>query len=96
MRSREKTPKTILNNVSGSARSGEILTIMGSSGAGKSTLLNVLAKRNLKRIVVNGSIKFDGDNFEGKVLRPTYIIIFFTYIICCKELIRVRFSEFMV
>ena len=66
VRSREKTPKTILNNVSGSARSGEILTIMGSSGAGKSTLLNVLAKRNLKRIAVNGSIKFDGDNFEGK------------------------------
>ena len=65
VKSREKKSRTILNNVVGSAKSGEILTIMGASGAGKSTLLNVLAKRNLKRISVTGEITFDGQSFEG-------------------------------
>ena len=66
VKSRDKSKKIILSNVSGSAKSGEMLTIMGSSGAGKSTLLNVLAKRNLKRIEVDGVIKFDGAHFEDK------------------------------
>lgn len=48
-----------MNNVSGYAKSGECLAIIGGSGAGKSSLLNILAD------------KFERDNsykFEGRVL----------------------------
>jgi len=35
----------IIKGISGYAKSGECLAIMGSSGAGKSTLLNILSDR---------------------------------------------------
>ena len=65
VKSRLKSKKIILDNVSGWARSGEVLAIMGSSGAGKSTLMNVLAKRNLKRVKIDGKIAFNGSEYEG-------------------------------
>ena len=37
--------KHILSNISGSAKSGELLAIMGPTGCGKTSLLNVLAAR---------------------------------------------------
>ena len=37
--------KTVLDDVHGCARSGEILALMGASGSGKTSLLNVLAGR---------------------------------------------------
>eukprot|EP01104_Vermistella_antarctica_P018239 TRINITY_DN6684_c0_g1_i1.p1 TRINITY_DN6684_c0_g1~~TRINITY_DN6684_c0_g1_i1.p1 ORF type:complete len:692 (+),score=176.21 TRINITY_DN6684_c0_g1_i1:91-2166(+) len=48
--------KRILRNVSGVAKPGELLAIIGSSGAGKSTLLDILAGRK------------NTGNIEGKVL----------------------------
>lgn len=39
---------TILNNVCGSIRSGQLTAIMGASGAGKTSLLNCLSRRKIK------------------------------------------------
>ncbi|KAJ3038907.1 hypothetical protein HDV00_012829 [Rhizophlyctis rosea] len=52
-------PRAILDDVSGTVASGELLAIMGSSGAGKSSLLNVLAGR-FSVGTVTGEIKLDG------------------------------------
>lgn len=41
----QNKPKNILNNISGSIRSGQTLAILGSSGAGKTTFLNYLSRR---------------------------------------------------
>ena len=56
-----KDGQTLLDNISGIARPGQILAILGSSGAGKTTLLNVLSGHDdphstvsTGRITVNG------------------------------------------
>ncbi|KHJ89732.1 ABC transporter, ATP-binding protein [Oesophagostomum dentatum] len=52
--------KEILHKVSGVAKAGRLLAIMGSSGAGKTTLLNVLTSRNLAGLDVQGIVTVDG------------------------------------
>lgn len=51
--------KTILENVSGSIKPGQVMAIMGASGAGKSTFLDILARRR-KKGVVGGTILVNG------------------------------------
>ncbi|TCD61218.1 hypothetical protein EIP91_008769 [Steccherinum ochraceum] len=51
--------KTILDNISGSVKPGQIMAIMGASGAGKSTFLDILARRR-KRGLVGGSTLVNG------------------------------------
>ncbi|CAL8101454.1 unnamed protein product [Orchesella dallaii] len=55
-----KEPKQILKNVSGIARPGEILAIMGASGAGKTSLLNILTFRNTSSLNISGNRMVNG------------------------------------
>jgi ABC-type multidrug transport system ATPase subunit len=51
--------KTVLSDVSGTIKSGQLMAIMGPSGAGKSTLLDILARRQ-KRGVIQGTTLVNG------------------------------------
>lgn len=59
--------KCLLSNISGIARPGELLAIMGSSGAGKTTLLNTLAGRIkvAKGDELNGVVKVNGGHRDA-------------------------------
>lgn len=54
-----KTDTKLIDNVSGSVRSGRVLALMGPSGAGKTTLLNGLSGR-AKYAHVTGNVRFAG------------------------------------
>lgn len=62
----------LLHDVSGIARAGELLAIMGGSGAGKTTLLNTLAFRSAGDILVGvGSERcLNGIPITAQILRP--------------------------
>jgi len=53
-------PVTILHDITGTTKPGELMAIMGSSGAGKSTLMNVLTKRNIKGLTISGRVQVNG------------------------------------
>ncbi|KAJ3146553.1 ATP-binding cassette sub- G member 2 [Geranomyces michiganensis] len=57
--------RTLLSGVSGEARPGELVAIMGSSGAGKTTLLNCLTGR-LGTGTLSGTITLDGKPRDPK------------------------------
>jgi len=59
---------TLLQNLSGKARDGEILAVMGPSGSGKSTLIDALAQR-ISREKLSGSITLNGQEVDGHQLR---------------------------
>lgn len=60
--------RTLLNNLSGRARPGELLAVMGTSGAGKSTLLDVLAGR-LESPTLTGSLTVNGREVDKRSFR---------------------------
>jgi ABC-type polysaccharide/polyol phosphate transport system ATPase subunit len=51
--------RTILDNISGSVKPGQVMAIMGASGAGKSTFLDLLARKR-KRGNVSGVTLVNG------------------------------------
>eukprot|EP00038_Savillea_parva_P006744 m.165565 g.165565 ORF g.165565 m.165565 type:complete len:699 (-) comp12579_c0_seq1:1083-3179(-) len=67
-----KTGQTILSDVKGSARSGEVLALMGPTGSGKTTLLSTLAQRNEATLRTFGSIRYgDMHRYQFcKALKP--------------------------
>ncbi|XP_043705401.1 ABC transporter G family member 6-like [Telopea speciosissima] len=60
--------KIILNDISGEARDGEILAVLGASGSGKSTLIDALANRMAKGSL-KGSITLNGEPLESRLLK---------------------------
>ena len=77
-------PKQIIDDVSGYAKSGECLAIIGGSGAGKSTLLNMISDRFVKEKnmdvegeVFLGNEKMDYEKFKkqvGFVMQADYFL----------------------
>ncbi len=63
-------PKKLLNGVSGYAKPGVMVALMGASGAGKSTLLNTLSQRQTVG-VVSGSMLVDGQPLDSDFQRST-------------------------
>lgn len=51
---------SIIQDVSGIAKPGQVMAIMGASGAGKTTLLNVLTCRSNGNLKMDGSVKLNG------------------------------------
>ncbi|KAM7265493.1 hypothetical protein ACFE04_003176 [Oxalis oulophora] len=60
--------KTLLNDISGEAREGEIMAVLGASGSGKSTLIDALANRIDKKSL-KGQITLNGEVLESKLLK---------------------------
>lgn len=60
--------KTLLNNISGEARDGEIMAVLGASGSGKSTLIDALADR-ISKESLKGTVTLNGDVVESRLLK---------------------------
>ncbi|KAF7811397.1 ABC transporter G family member 6-like [Senna tora] len=60
--------KTLLDDISGEARDGEIVAVMGASGSGKSTLIDALANRIAKGSL-KGSVTLNGEAMNSRLLK---------------------------
>ncbi|XP_061366678.1 ABC transporter G family member 20-like [Gastrolobium bilobum] len=60
--------KILLNDISGEARDGEIMAVLGASGSGKSTLIDALAYR-ISKESLKGTMTLNGDVVESSLLK---------------------------
>lgn len=67
-RDSEVRGKVLLNDISGEAKEGEILAVLGASGSGKSTLIDALANRIAKGSL-GGSVTLNREVLESKLLK---------------------------
>ncbi|VVB02481.1 unnamed protein product [Arabis nemorensis] len=58
--------KILLNGISGEAREGEMMAVLGASGSGKSTLIDALANR-IAKDSLKGSITLNGEVLESSL-----------------------------
>ncbi|KMZ74852.1 ABC transporter G family member 2 [Zostera marina] len=65
---KKRKKKVLLDSISGEARDGEILAVLGASGSGKSTLIDALADR-ISSKSLRGSITLNGENLSKKQLK---------------------------
>ncbi|WCJ34621.1 ABC-2 type transporter family protein [Euphorbia peplus] len=61
-------PKILLNDITGEAREGEIMAVLGASGSGKSTLIDALADR-ISKESLKGSVTLNGEVLESRMLK---------------------------
>ena len=59
----------ILSDVSGVAKPGDLIAIMGASGSGKTSLLNTLACRNSRNLDVSGVVKINGQQISKDIIK---------------------------
>ncbi|XP_019444379.1 PREDICTED: ABC transporter G family member 20-like [Lupinus angustifolius] len=62
------TTKTLLNGISGEAKDGEIMAVLGASGSGKSTLIDALADR-ISKESLKGTVTLNGDVVDSSLLK---------------------------
>ncbi|KAJ1368664.1 hypothetical protein KIN20_029901 [Parelaphostrongylus tenuis] len=62
-----QTGRVLLDNVSGFARPGQLMALMGASGSGKTTLLNTILARNLKGLEVEGRVEVNGNEVGRQI-----------------------------
>ncbi|CAF1073260.1 unnamed protein product [Adineta steineri] len=59
----------LLEGVSGIAKPGQLVAIMGASGAGKTTLLNILTNRRPGTLKIEGEVRVNGTNMGRNINR---------------------------
>lgn len=60
--------RVLLNDISGEAREGEIMAVLGASGSGKSTLIDAVADR-ISKESLKGSVTLNGEVLESRLLK---------------------------